>query len=623
MRATPLQVLLVRVVLSAAAPTYTPTTYAPTEQCRDAPRWHKKNSPSKTCVWVADDPLNRCHKSGEDEVPASVACVDACGGCEPTYAPTTNAPSSSTPTGAHSLAPSAAPTRSTGGGSGGSAAALDAATIGGAAAGACAVPLLLLAALLCARRRRSAKLPYSRYANAAPPPLDPDAVAVDVFEPWSTFLASLARPESRDQSRETDQSSEELKESHTANQTRERSYFARRRERRFDWSHGVVCWNDAGDGEEEDVSMRRWVRHWRREHVELVPTSMPLPLRAPPPELRAALDSSLGASFADRLAAFRAANDAARVPFEEGRVELYVRRGHCLEDAHVRGAGIWQTSRGGGRGCDVFAERVFGRRVAAAAAAATCSRSGYLADESRRRPRLRRGYSVETGARLRYAALRDLPAPRWREMWFVAFRGEPALDAGGPSRELFRLASMALCDVSFGLFRYAKSSDGLSYEFEDDANLAYVEDAAAKLQFCGRLVGKALAEGFHWAARLNPTLLKHACTEPLMLEDLQLLDYELWKSRGPREDRERVTGVRAKITNGSRRPVPRAGIDKLLQMPPDSVGALALTFSVDVHSYGKVETTELVPGGRDLSVCGGNLDDFVAARAATRPRSAP
>ena len=36
--------------------------------------------------------------------------------------------------------------------------------------------------------------------------------------------------------------------------------------------------------------------------------------------------------------------------------------------------------------------------------------------------------------------------------------------------------------------------------------------------------------GHHWAARLNPLLLKHVCAEPVDLSDLELLDDELFRS---------------------------------------------------------------------------------------------
>ena len=53
-------------------------------------------------------------------------------------------------------------------------------------------------------------------------------------------------------------------------------------------------------------------------------------------------------------------------------------------------------------------------------------------------------------------ALENLPSHKWREPWYVTFANESALDAGGPSREFFRLVSKDL--ASSGLFSIAPVS---------------------------------------------------------------------------------------------------------------------------------------------------------------------
>ncbi|KAK7235861.1 ubiquitin protein ligase [Aureococcus anophagefferens] len=306
----------------------------------------------------------------------------------------------------------------------------------------------------------------------------------------------------------------------TANQTRERSYYEKRKRRRFDWAGGVARWDDGPASPGKGASTRRYVRHVAPGGgVSLEPTSAPLAIRADrvSAPLRRALDESLDRPFGERMASFRGAMDALRVSWEVGRVEFTVRRSHCLQDA--------------------------------------------------------------------YALLRKLPRERWRQPFFVKFAGEEGLDAGGLSRDFFRIASISLCDVAVGLFKYAKN-DSLTYALNDDEFIAAsVEDGGAWLEFAGRLYGKALLEGHHLGAYLNPVLMKFVAAEPVELEDLQLLDFELWRS-----------------------------LDQLAVMAPDVVESLALTFAVESHSFGAVETTELVPGGANVEVTAANVDDFVSMR---------
>lgn len=189
-----------------------------------------------------------------------------------------------------------------------------------------------------------------------------------------------------------------------------------------------------------------------------------------------------------------------------------------------------------------------------------------------------------------FALLGKLPNHRWREPFFVKFRGEDGLDAGGLSREFFQLASAALFDANLGLFKVG-SSENLTYQIadDDDADLV-MADAAAWFAFAGKLLGKALLEGHHFAnAHLNMVILKHIASEPVALGDLELVDNELYKS-----------------------------LDQLRTMDPELVETLCLTFSIEHISFGAVVTKDLVPGGRDLEVDGTNVDAFLAARLRER-----
>ena len=111
--------------------------------------------------------------------------------------------------------------------------------------------------------------------------------------------------------------------------------------------------------------------------------------------------------------------------------------------------------------------------------------------------------------------------------------------------------------ASSGLFSVAHDE---SYALKADAVLNdKFPRAHETLRLAGRLCGKALLEGHHLEhLRLNPILLKHVVAEPLSLKDLALLDGDLAR-----------------------------GLDALLNMDPDDVPSLCLTWSVSDDFCGR------------------------------------
>ncbi|KAJ1446181.1 hypothetical protein M885DRAFT_425390, partial [Pelagophyceae sp. CCMP2097] len=170
-----------------------------------------------------------------------------------------------------------------------------------------------------------------------------------------------------------------------------------------------------------------------------------------------------------------------------------------------------------------------------------------------------------------------------RQPFFVTFKGEAGLDAGGLSREFFRLASTTLFDTNNGLFKFVDST----YLISDDSASSLVEGAIDWYVFAGKLVGKALLEGHLLDAPLNRVLLKHIVAEPVGIDDLRLVDYDLWKHLRQLRD-------------------------------IDDLDALALTFSIDQVSFGAVSQRELVAGGADVAVTAGNLEDYFGLRMRER-----
>merc|ERR1719359_2150007 len=128
------------------------------------------------------------------------------------------------------------------------------------------------------------------------------------------------------------------------------------------------------------------------------------------------------------------------------------------------------------------------------------------------------------------SVLGNLPPDKWRQPFFVTFRGEPGLDADGVSREFFFTAISELLDPAKGVFR---TVEGSTYYPNDDFVVSDALQGSEErvLTFAGRLLGKALLEGHHVPAGFNGVLLKHLLALPVSLtEDLRLLDAEVARS---------------------------------------------------------------------------------------------
>lgn len=190
-----------------------------------------------------------------------------------------------------------------------------------------------------------------------------------------------------------------------------------------------------------------------------------------------------------------------------------------------------------------------------------------------------------------FETIGNLAVDRWRQPFFITFKDEAGLDAGGVSREFFRLLMDELFDVKYGLFKYGT---GYTYQLADDAEslVAFDGDAEARdarYTFVGRLLGKALLEGHMISAHPTIPLLKHIACEPVGLADLQLLDYLYWRN-----------------------------LNELATMDSDLLASLELTFSVVTETFGQHVEQELIPGGKDVAVTSSNVKQLLELRLKQR-----
>ncbi|KAJ8604498.1 hypothetical protein CTAYLR_000889 [Chrysophaeum taylorii] len=188
-----------------------------------------------------------------------------------------------------------------------------------------------------------------------------------------------------------------------------------------------------------------------------------------------------------------------------------------------------------------------------------------------------------------FKAYKKLSARAWRMGWFVKFHGEEGLDAGGLSREFWRLVMGRAFSDDFGLFRRSDSGDG-TYDVVD----AHDDEIVPRLpeyRFVGRCLAKMLFDrhGGCLEAALNVKILKLLVGEPIVFDDLQLVDEALWLS---------LTKLEALATQG------------------DNIHDLAIPFSVDRVSRhsGRLRQVDLCERGSEIVVTVDNLDQFLEMR---------
>ncbi|WKY00424.1 hypothetical protein Q1695_014905 [Nippostrongylus brasiliensis] len=155
---------------------------------------------------------------------------------------------------------------------------------------------------------------------------------------------------------------------------------------------------------------------------------------------------------------------------------------------------------------------------------------------------------------------------------------EAGIDQDGVFKEFLELTIKQVFDPALNLFRSAAA--GVLYP---SATSSVHEDHLALFQFVGRILAKAVYEGIVVDVQLAPVLLaamlggRRLCA----FDELSQLDPELYRN---------LTFV--KKYDGD-------------------VSDLSLTFSIDEDFMGKINTVDLVPGGRTIQVTNDNKIDYV------------
>lgn len=159
----------------------------------------------------------------------------------------------------------------------------------------------------------------------------------------------------------------------------------------------------------------------------------------------------------------------------------------------------------------------------------------------------------------------------------VTFQDEDGVDAGGLSREFFAILAREMFNPNYALFM--STEDGCT--FQPNPNSSINPDDLRYFRFVGRIVGKAVVDGFLLDAHFTRSLYKHMLGVKPTHHDMQAIDPDYYKN-----------------------------LQMIMAHNLEDIG-LELTFSLEDHSFGRSQTIDLIPGGRKIPVTEDSKERYV------------
>ncbi len=160
----------------------------------------------------------------------------------------------------------------------------------------------------------------------------------------------------------------------------------------------------------------------------------------------------------------------------------------------------------------------------------------------------------------------------------LRFIGEEAIDAGGVKREWFTLLSKDMFNPHFMLFKLTSNAN--TYLPNNNSGM-FESDHLEIFKFIGRVIAKAIFDGFMLDCYFTRGFYKLICNIPLTYHDLADYDPEYYKS-----------------------------IKWFMENDISDMGDM-WTFSYEEDNFGQLEVIDLIPNGRNISVYEGNKFDYV------------
>jgi E3 ubiquitin-protein ligase NEDD4 len=178
-------------------------------------------------------------------------------------------------------------------------------------------------------------------------------------------------------------------------------------------------------------------------------------------------------------------------------------------------------------------------------------------------------------------AVMSLGREEMRKIWRFEFMGEQGIDAGGLAKEWFQLVTEAIFDADSGLWSFSANNQMLM-RINPASEVSCPEDHLIYFRFLGRVLGKALFEGYIVGGHMVQYLYKYILGWPLTFEDMESVDSEIYEN-----------------------------LKKLLDMNPQDIELLCLDFTATQNLLGETVTIDLVPNGSDKTVTAENLLEYL------------
>jgi hypothetical protein len=172
------------------------------------------------------------------------------------------------------------------------------------------------------------------------------------------------------------------------------------------------------------------------------------------------------------------------------------------------------------------------------------------------------------------------------------FLNEPALDAGGVTREFYSLLVDRCCNPNVGLFSYSATNQ-MCVQINPNSAIAN-EHHLRYFYMLGRVQGKALMDNQITPVHFVQPIYKMLVGSPVVLKDIEQIDSDLYRN-----------------------------FSNLIDL--EDVSMLCLDFSVTEDHLGVTSNFELIEGGVDVEVTNSNLSDYLDAQLKYRllTRTAP
>ena len=169
-------------------------------------------------------------------------------------------------------------------------------------------------------------------------------------------------------------------------------------------------------------------------------------------------------------------------------------------------------------------------------------------------------------------------ADEMRGRLHITFRNEQGVDAGGLSREFFGILAKEIFNPNYALF--TSTEDGCTFQPNPNSNVN--PDHLSYFRFVGRIVGKAVADGYLLDSHFTRSLYKHMLGQEPTHHDMEAIDPDYYKN-----------------------------LKTILEYNLGDL-CLDLTFSVEDHSFGRNQIIDLIPNGRNIPVTEDNKAKYVS-----------